>query len=300
MPASPASVSRHRLARAPRPSVLLLLLLLLLPLLLAAYTAFADATAAAGPSAARGADSSGGAGAGATVLTGRLLVPARPGAAAARAAVDFVPLPEQLLAHTHVLLDGGARIGHLRSDAVFVLSGIEPGLHLLEVACPGFVFDPVRIDVSAHGSGRIRAFPADFLAGPKMPTAAALPVPLQLHARGPAEYFERHDALNVRALLSRWVASARSRLYATCRRPAHRGARSPMVIMMGISVALMFLLPRLMSSIDAGELHAMQEAQPTMPSLSSFLSQITQGAREQHAVADSGAARPSGGRHSSQ
>ncbi len=56
-----------------------------------------------------------------------------------------------------MLLNGGQYVGLVRVDGTFVITDVRPGSHLLEVNLPDWVFEPVRVDVSARDKGKVRA-----------------------------------------------------------------------------------------------------------------------------------------------
>ena len=43
-----------------------------------------------------------------------------------------------------------------REDGHFVFHDVPPGTHLLEVAAMGYLYPPVRVDVSARHNGKVK------------------------------------------------------------------------------------------------------------------------------------------------
>lgn len=59
-----------------------------------------------------------------------------------------------------VLLNGGQYVGLVRVDGTFVITDVRPGSHLLEVVnLNEWLFEPVRLDISARDKGKVRASP---------------------------------------------------------------------------------------------------------------------------------------------
>ncbi len=56
-----------------------------------------------------------------------------------------------------LLLDGGRKVGFLRADSSFNIYGVTPGTYSLEVVCAEYVFEAVRLDISAREKGLVEA-----------------------------------------------------------------------------------------------------------------------------------------------
>ncbi len=55
-----------------------------------------------------------------------------------------------------MLVDGGRKVGFLREDNTFSVSGLPSGLYLVEVANPDHFYEQVRIDINSKGKIRAR------------------------------------------------------------------------------------------------------------------------------------------------
>ena len=87
------------------------------------------------------------------------------------------------MATSRILLNGGAYSTIPRSDGSFVFYGIPVGTYLLEVTNVPYMFETLRLDVSAHeGGGRIKAAP--------LTRRERLPYPLLLRPVVEAQYFQ--------------------------------------------------------------------------------------------------------------
>ena len=87
------------------------------------------------------------------------------------------------MASSRILLNGGAYSTIPRSDGSFVFYGVPVGTYLLEVNNVPYLFETLRLDVSAHeGGGRIKAAP--------LTRRERLPYPLLLRPVVEAQYFQ--------------------------------------------------------------------------------------------------------------
>ncbi|KAI3863319.1 hypothetical protein MKX03_008274 [Papaver bracteatum] len=143
------------------------------------------------------------------------------------------------LSNAKVMLNGGQRTSFLRPDGYFSFHNVPAGTHLVEVASVGFFFSPVRVDVSARNPGKVQAALTE--------TRRGL-TELVLEPLKEEHYYEIREPFNVMSLL-----------------------KSPMGLMMGFMVVVVFLMPKLMENMDPEELKRAQESVGNNPSLSSLL-----------------------------
>ncbi|KAI3909807.1 hypothetical protein MKW98_014224 [Papaver atlanticum] len=143
------------------------------------------------------------------------------------------------LSNAKVMLNGGQRTSFLRPDGYFSFHNVPAGTHLIEVASVGFFFSPVRVDVSARNPGKVQAALTE--------TRRGL-TELVLEPLKEEHYYEIREPFNVMSLL-----------------------KSPMGLMMGFMVVVVFLMPKLMENMDPEELKRAQESVGNNPSLSSLL-----------------------------
>ncbi|KAL5697854.1 hypothetical protein ACHQM5_028964 [Ranunculus cassubicifolius] len=140
-----------------------------------------------------------------------------------------------------VLLNGGQRVTFLRPDGYFSFHDVPAGTHLIEVSASGYFFSPVRIDVSARNRGKVQAALTE--------TRRGL-TELVLEPLREEQYYEIREPFSVMSLL-----------------------KSPMGLMMGFMLVVVFLMPKLMENIDPEELKRTQEEMRNqgVPSLASLL-----------------------------
>ncbi|KAI3929826.1 hypothetical protein MKX01_025994 [Papaver californicum] len=143
------------------------------------------------------------------------------------------------LSNAKVMLNGGQRSSFLRPDGYFSFHNVPAGTHLIEVASVGFFFSPVRVDVSARNPGKVQAALTE--------TRRGL-TELVLEPLKEEHYYEIREPFNAMSLL-----------------------KSPMGLMMGFMVVVVFLMPKLMENMDPEELKKAQESVGNNPSLSSLL-----------------------------
>ncbi|KAJ3438914.1 er membrane protein complex subunit 7 [Anaeramoeba flamelloides] len=132
--------------------------------------------------------------------------------------------PEQV----KILLNGGEHTAYTLRNGEFKFSSIESGVYFLEVDSKNYAFSPLKIDVCTKGQ-TIRAKTAD-------ETFKTVRHPLKLTPYSPKVYYEKGQPLNPLKIF-----------------------KSPMGIMIAVSLFSMFILPKLSGSIDPEELKQMQQ-----------------------------------------
>ncbi|CAA7046815.1 unnamed protein product [Microthlaspi erraticum] len=140
-----------------------------------------------------------------------------------------------------VVLNGGQHITFLRPDGYFTFHKVPAGTHLIEVYALGYFFSPVRVDVSARHRGKVQATLTE--------TRRSL-TELVLEPIRADIYYERREPFSVMSIV-----------------------KSPMGLMVGFMVVVVFLMPKLMENIDPEEMKRTQEELRSqgVPSLSSLL-----------------------------
>ncbi|XP_028798242.1 ER membrane protein complex subunit 7 homolog [Neltuma alba] len=145
------------------------------------------------------------------------------------------------VSNVKVILNGGQRVTFLRPDGYFSFHNVTAGTHLIEVAAIGYFFSPVRVDVSARNPGKIHAA-------------------LTENRRGLSEFV---------------LEPLREEVYYEIREPFSIMSivKSPMGLMMGFMLLVVFVMPKLMENMDPEEMRRAQEEMRNqgVPSLASFL-----------------------------
>ncbi|KAM7277492.1 hypothetical protein ACFE04_019358 [Oxalis oulophora] len=145
------------------------------------------------------------------------------------------------LSDVKIILNGGQNYTFLTTDGYFSFYNVPAGTHLIEVAAIGYFFSPVRVDVSAKNRGNIQAALTE--------NRRAL-TELVLEPLIAEQYYEIRQPFNIMSVV-----------------------KSPMGLMVGFMVVVMFLMPKLMENIDPEEMRRTQEElrNQGVPSLSGFL-----------------------------
>ncbi|KAJ9702719.1 hypothetical protein PVL29_004446 [Vitis rotundifolia] len=140
-----------------------------------------------------------------------------------------------------VILNGGQWVTFLRPDGYFSFHNVSAGTHLIEVAAIGYFFSPVRVDVSARNPGKIQAALTENRKGL---------TELVLEPLREEQYYEIREPFSIMSLV-----------------------KSPMGLMMGFMVIVMFLMPKLVENMDPEEMRRAQEEMRNqgVPSLASLL-----------------------------
>jgi len=130
-----------------------------------------------------------------------------------------------------VVLNGGAYSAIPRQDGSFVIHSVRPGTYLLEVQDVQSIWPMVRLDVSAKAAGKLRAL----LTHNRQPVP--FPLPLEPLVAKPV-FFEKREGFQWSAMLM-----------------------NPMVIVMGVTLLIMVVFPKMMANMDPEQLKEMQEMQ---------------------------------------
>ncbi|KAL3330092.1 hypothetical protein AABB24_034113 [Solanum stoloniferum] len=140
-----------------------------------------------------------------------------------------------------VILNSGQRVTFLRPDGYFSFHDVPAGTHLIEVSAIGYFFSPVRVDVSARNPGKVQAA----LTENRRSLSELVLEPLR-----DEQYYEMREPFSVMSLV-----------------------KSPMGLMVGFMVVVMFLMPKLVENMDPEEIRKAQEEMRSqgVPSLSSLL-----------------------------
>lgn len=139
-----------------------------------------------------------------------------------------LPKPNLKAAACRLFVNGGQTVGLVRADGNFVITGLPAGTYLLEIYHPDFVFSAIRVDISAKEKGKVRAAVAS--------TKAKLPYPLSLRPDKPAVYFQQHAPYDWSSMF-----------------------KNPMVLMMGFTLIMVVVMPRMLNNMDPKELEQMRK-----------------------------------------
>ncbi|XP_008788805.2 ER membrane protein complex subunit 7 homolog [Phoenix dactylifera] len=150
----------------------------------------------------------------------------------------FTPMEKS---NSKVILNGGQRVTFLRADGYFSFHNVPAGTHLIEVSAMGYFFSPVRIDISSRNPGKIQA---------ALTENRRVLHELVLEPLREEQYYEIREPFSLMSLL-----------------------KSPMGLMVGFMVLVVFLMPKLMENMDPEEMRRAQEEMRAqgVPSLSNLL-----------------------------
>ncbi|KAK6927540.1 ER membrane protein complex subunit 7, beta-sandwich domain [Dillenia turbinata] len=145
------------------------------------------------------------------------------------------------LSNVKVILNGGQSVTFLRPDGYFSFHNVPAGTHLIEVDAIGYFFSPVRIDVSARNPGQIQAALTENRKGL---------TELVLEPLREEQYYEIREPFSIISVV-----------------------KSPMGLMVGFMLIVVFLMPKLMENMDPEEMRQAQEQMRNqgVPSLASLL-----------------------------
>ncbi|TVU08276.1 hypothetical protein EJB05_41674 [Eragrostis curvula] len=166
--------------------------------------------------------------------------------------------------NTKVILNGGQRVTFARPDGYFSFiadhtilpflllldliyfsHNVPAGTHLIEVSSIGYFFSPVRVDISARNPGYIQA---------ALTETRRVLNELVLEPLKEEQYYEAREPFSIMSLL-----------------------KSPMGLMVGFMVIMVFVMPKMMENIDPEEMRQAQEQMRNSPVSFSNLLARTQG-----------------------
>ncbi|KAJ0031005.1 hypothetical protein Pint_12440 [Pistacia integerrima] len=149
--------------------------------------------------------------------------------------------PGGKISNAKVILNGGRSITFLRPDGYFSFHNMSAGTHLIEVAAIGYFFSPVRVDVSARNPGKVQAALTENRRGL---------TELVLEPLREEQYYEIREPFSIMSVV-----------------------KSPMGLMVGFMVVVVFLMPKLMENMDPEEMRRAQEEMRSqgVPSLANLL-----------------------------
>ncbi|KAI1306745.1 hypothetical protein EDD11_004671 [Mortierella claussenii] len=165
--------------------------------------------------------------------------------------------PRDLSVKTRVTLSGGEHSVLIAKDGRFVFPNVPEGSYLLEVQSPQYIYPTVKLVVTdKEPKAHLVSLGADWSNNDN-----ALPFPLTLSPRAPASYFIPREGFKL------------SHLFA-----------NPMMLMMGFSVLMLFLMPKLMANMDPEAMEEMQGMQDAtqmpnfeMPDIAATLAKFSTG-----------------------
>ncbi|GAB2223134.1 hypothetical protein Droror1_Dr00017271 [Drosera rotundifolia] len=145
------------------------------------------------------------------------------------------------ISNVKVILNGGQVVTFLRPDGYFSFHNVPPGTHLIEVYAIGYFFSPVRVDVSARNPGKVQAALTETRRG----LSELILEPLREE-----QYYEVREPFSPMSVV-----------------------KSPMGLMVGFMLIVVFLMPKLMENMDPEEMRRAQEEMRSqgVPSLASLL-----------------------------
>jgi len=161
----------------------------------------------------------------------QLLVAAWASASEVVSSIDGRLNSELPLDGVRVVLNGGVYSAIPRHDGSFVIHSVRPGTYLLEVQDVQSIWPMVRLDVSSKAAGKLRAL----LTHNRQPVP--FPLPLEPLVAKPV-FFEKREGFQWSAMLM-----------------------NPMVIMMGVTLLIMVVFPKMMANMDPEQLKEMQQMQ---------------------------------------
>ncbi|KAI8871105.1 hypothetical protein GQ42DRAFT_162246 [Ramicandelaber brevisporus] len=142
---------------------------------------------------------------------------------------------------TRVVLNSGERVAHIARDGSFVLRGVTKGTHILEVLSPEYIFqryvvaidtdsDPkggARVNIQYYQPGAVYSLNGGSSSSSSSSGSSSLGHPLAISPVGKTDFFTPRPSLNITSIFA-----------------------NPYMLLMGVSVLMLFVLPKLQEQID--------------------------------------------------
>ncbi|KIH50739.1 hypothetical protein ANCDUO_19181 [Ancylostoma duodenale] len=143
-------------------------------------------------------------------------------------------------ANSRVLLNHGEYIGFVREDGSFTVDNVASGSYVVQVENVDFVFEPIRVDITARGKIRARKLSV-----------------LQLSAREATRYFRKREEWRITDMLM-----------------------NPMVLMLVIPLIIMLIIPKMTANDPQlqKEMAEMQMPKLDMPDVGEMMANLFGGA----------------------
>ena len=131
-----------------------------------------------------------------------------------------------------ISLNGGEYWAYSRFDGSFVVDDVAPGTYNLDVLSAQFAFSRYKVNVRPGHASRIQALEYAYPGAQKVPVAH----PLTIQPHGRLTYFVARQTYGLAQVL-----------------------KNPMILMMGFTMLMVFVMPRMMKGMDPEEMEKMQE-----------------------------------------
>jgi hypothetical protein len=133
---------------------------------------------------------------------------------------------------TRVTLNHGERSTYSRADGSFSVYSVEPGIHVLDVQSVTHHFSQIKIQLLEEDMSSPKCLEYFYPGATKQPAA----YPLALNAIATYDYFEKRQGFSIFSML-----------------------KNPMVLMMGFSAVLMFIMPKMMEGLEPEDKERMKQ-----------------------------------------
>ncbi|KAK3835181.1 MAG: hypothetical protein JOS17DRAFT_736464 [Linnemannia elongata] len=165
--------------------------------------------------------------------------------------------PRELSSQTRVLLSGGQYSSMVNKDGKFIFTNVPEGTYLLEVQSPQYTYPTVKVTLAGKETkANLVSLGFDWSNNDN-----PLQLPLTLVPRAPTTFFVPREGFKLSSLFA-----------------------NPMMLMMGASVLMLFVMPKLMANMDAESMEEMQGMQEDMqmpsfemPDISATLAKFSTG-----------------------
>ncbi|KAJ9063677.1 hypothetical protein DSO57_1038441 [Entomophthora muscae] len=152
------------------------------------------------------------------------------------------PVLETFGQSSRVFLDNGVLSGLIQQNGRFIIHDVPSGNFTLKVVTDRYKFPLLRADVGLDSKRKV-IIHSMRLGTPLEASGPEVAYPLRISPVEQIEYFDKREGFNIMSILS-----------------------NPMMLMSMVSLALVFIAPKMLSNLDEETLKEVQETQSTMNS----------------------------------
>eukprot|EP00455_Lapot_gusevi_P019074 TRINITY_DN2052_c0_g1_i3.p1 TRINITY_DN2052_c0_g1~~TRINITY_DN2052_c0_g1_i3.p1 ORF type:complete len:209 (-),score=64.35 TRINITY_DN2052_c0_g1_i3:43-669(-) len=136
-----------------------------------------------------------------------------------------------------ILLNGGEYVAIPKADGSFTFQDVPAGTYLLDASHIDYLFEPIRVDVSAKENGRVKAM--------SVSRRERLSYPLSVKPVQQAQYFQVREEWSIGSMF-----------------------KNPMMLFLAFGVIMVVVFPRMLNNMDPAELEQLRKTQAEMSPMS--------------------------------
>ncbi|KAJ2162566.1 hypothetical protein GGF46_000569 [Coemansia sp. RSA 552] len=144
-----------------------------------------------------------------------------------------------LATNARAIVNGGEHSGFIRADGSFAVDGLLPGDSILQITSDNYAFPSIHIRIEVRENGKAAVAARYVTVGSEWPEdAPALSYPLHIGATAKYDFFSPRPGFSIVSMFA-----------------------NPYMLMVGASLLMVFILPKLQANMDPEALKEIQQGQ---------------------------------------